>query len=65
MVGFNLSECIENEEMSGMFLLDAGKIKTNDVKEFIKLLKELLNGASDKIALYEEIDKLAGEKLCN
>ena len=60
---FNLSE----KEQVLVFIEDKyNYYKTKDVKEFIKRLKEVFRYSSlwkgDSIG--EEIDKLAGEKLC-
>ena len=61
--GFNLSEKIGFYE-SGPF--GAHAYLDEDVKEFIRLLKERLNNKhkiQDNKWLFQEIDKLAGEKL--
>jgi len=54
---FNLSEKIETQVFDNDKFTD-GLYWHRDIKEFIRLLKEVLGGECD-----EEIDKLAGEKL--
>lgn len=53
---FNLSEKIRKDDES--YLWTEGVIDMEDVKEFIKLLKEELHGMFD-----DEINQLAGDKL--
>jgi len=61
---FKLSECIEPEHPDYY----PENIPTRDVKEFIRLLKEidygefiLINGSFSEEMFFEKIDKLAGD----
>jgi hypothetical protein len=62
MTEFNLSEKIKEEYIEG----DVTYLEVDDVKEFIRLLKEVIPNFVDESypkGLHFEIDKLAGEKL--
>jgi len=56
MKEFNLSEKIEQTHFND----NIDMLKAEDVKEFIKLLKQRIGGLID---VNEEIDKLAGDDL--
>ena len=56
---FNLSEKILGEISNEK----EGAILTRDIKEFIKRLKEKIKGDSHWKWTFQEIDKLAGDKL--
>ncbi|NCD05877.1 MAG: hypothetical protein EOL97_07135 [Spirochaetia bacterium] len=65
---FNLSERINTYEWDDDGTSCEDVIPVEDIKVFIKLLKELANGYDleydeHRIAFYKEIDKLAGKEL--
>ena len=63
MTEFNLSERIwETPNMTGVQIGEE-VISKEDVKEFIKLLKEEIDFHMPKDIIIETIDKLAGDKL--
>lgn len=55
--------CITMKTLSDELLNDESLLLKSSVKQFIKDIKELINGASDYKELCEEIDELAGERL--
>jgi len=62
---FNLSEKMMSEDDIEMLGFHSSKIfiKEEDVKEFIRLLKESYYSGLNKKELFAKIDKLAGSEL--